>query len=64
MFRISKKYEQIPKTIRFSENLVKKLEKIAKENNISFNCLIIQCVEYALSDMGNESENKNKELNV
>ena len=61
MFKISKKYEQIPKTIRLPEHLVKKLENTAKENNISFNCLVIQSIEYAFQHIDTESENNEKE---
>lgn len=65
MFHISKKYEQVPKTIRLPSNLAEKLENTAHENNISFNCLVIQCIEYAFNniyeDNGNTTNKKESE---
>ena len=50
MFEI-KKDESSNKTIRMPNSMIKKLDDIAQENDISFNKLIIQCVEYALENM-------------
>lgn len=52
-FKISsenKKYS-ITRTIRIDENLLKRLEELANKNNISFNKLIIKCIEFALKNM-------------
>ena len=40
-----------PRTIRFTDELYAELEKTAKENNISFNMLVLQCCRYALDNM-------------
>lgn len=42
------------KTIRMPDKLIDQLEKIAKEKDISFNKLVIQCCEYALKDLVKE----------
>lgn len=56
MFKIKKSNEaNIPITIRFTENLYAELKKFAKNNNISFNSLVLQCCEYAFK---NTEENK------
>lgn len=39
------------KTIRLPDYLIGRLQKVADENNISFNQLVIQCCEYALNDL-------------
>lgn len=50
MFEIEKN-ETINKTFRLPIELSKKLQVIAKEQGISMNNLVIQCCEYALSNM-------------
>ena len=47
MFEI-KKPQNSNKTIRMPNDLIQKLQKLADENDISFNQLVIQCCEYAL----------------
>lgn len=39
------------KTIRMPDSLIEKLEKLATNNNISFNQLVIQCCEYAIEHL-------------
>lgn len=50
MFRIDKVYSQanIPKTIRFTDELDFELTTLAKGENISFNELVLRCCRYAL----------------
>ena len=50
MFKIEKT-EMINKTFRLSANLVKELQKVAQEENISLNNLVKQCCEYALKNL-------------
>ena len=50
MFEI-KKMKSSNKTIRMPNDLIQNLEKLAFENDISFNQLVIQCCEYALDNM-------------
>jgi predicted HicB family RNase H-like nuclease len=49
MFEI-KKPTSSNKTIRMPDTLIEKLEKLAAQNDISFNQLVIQCCEYALEN--------------
>ncbi|UYO62374.1 type II toxin-antitoxin system HicB family antitoxin [Acetobacterium wieringae] len=51
---VVKKPVTINKTIRLPEELVKRLEKIASDKDISLNQLIVQCCEYALKDLVDE----------
>lgn len=48
MFRIAKGYDQVTKTIRLPEPVADELDKLAAENNISFNQLVNQCIHFAL----------------
>ena len=50
MFEI-KKMKSSNKTIRMPNDLIQNLEKLAFENDISFNQLVVQCCEYALDNM-------------
>ncbi len=50
MFEI-KKPTSSNKTVRMPDELIAKLEKLAAQNDISFNQLVIQCCEYALKDI-------------
>lgn len=53
MFKI-KKTTSSSKTIRMPDPLIEELEKLAYENEISFNQLVTQCCEYALSHIDKE----------
>ena len=46
-----KKEEYVNKTFRMPVTLVKKLEVLAQNNNVSLNNLIIQCCEYAVDNL-------------
>lgn len=50
MFKIDNPYAKpnIPKTIRFTEELNGKLSLLADGENISFNELVLRCCQYAL----------------
>ena len=52
MFKIEKelKSANIPRTIRFTEELFEQLNQAASENEISFNHLVLQCCKYALEN--------------
>lgn len=58
MFTIDNDFKNAntPRTIRFTEELFAELNKVAKENDISFNLLVLQCCRYALDN----SNQKNK----
>lgn len=46
-----KKEEHINKTFRMPVELVRRLEVLAQEKQVSLNNLIIQCCEYALDNL-------------
>jgi predicted HicB family RNase H-like nuclease len=48
---VVRKPESSNKTIRMSNDLIEKLEKLASEKDISFNQLIVQCCTYALENI-------------
>lgn len=50
MFKV-KKTEYTNKTFRLPTELVKRLETVAQNQNVSLNNLVIQCCEYALNNM-------------
>ena len=58
MFKI-KKTENVNKTFRLPLDLVKKLESLAQNREVSLNNLVIQCCEYALENIDN-SDDENK----
>ena len=59
MFKIDNemKNANIPRTVRFTEQLFDRLNRVAAADNISFNLLVLQCCKYALDDM-NEAKDK------
>ena len=58
MFKIENEFKNanISRTVRFTEPLFEKLNKVAAENDISFNLLVLQCCKYALGSMENEEQ--------
>ena len=50
MFKVEKP-EMINKTFRLPQKLVSELQQVAQNNDVSLNNLVIQCLEYALSDL-------------
>ena len=56
MFEIkSGNIEYENKSLRLPKTLINQVQIIADENDISFNKLVIQCIEYALSHMDNKT---------
>ena len=53
-----KKENSIYKSLYLKEDLVKKIDEIAKVNNTSFNNVVVSMIEFSLLD-----ENDNKENN-
>ena len=53
MFRIEKELRSanISRTVRFTEPMFEQLNRLASENNISFNLLVLQCCKYALEHL-------------
>ncbi|NCB31478.1 MAG: hypothetical protein EOM66_08740 [Clostridia bacterium] len=52
MFEVENKFgnANISRTIRFTEALFDELNKVADENGVSFNLLVLQCCRYALDN--------------
>ncbi len=56
VFKLKKEYvEYENKSLRLPKDLITKVQELADKNNMSFNKVIIQCIEYAL-DNAEESE--------
>lgn len=59
MFKV-KKTEYVNKTFRLPTDLVKRLEVVAQNKNVSLNNLVVQCCEYALENIDNSEAPKDK----
>ena len=53
-----KKENSVYKSLYLKEDLVKKVEEIAKVNNTSFNNLIVSMIEFCLLDKDDKKETK------
>ncbi len=55
MFKPKKEYTEYEyKSLRLPKELVEKAQEVAKEYELSFNKIVIQCIEYALKEMKKE----------
>lgn len=54
MWKIQKGYDSVSKSFRLPVELVDKLEKLAFDNNLSLNQLVIQCLNYAVDNLESE----------
>ncbi|EXM38263.1 hypothetical protein RASY3_08440 [Ruminococcus albus SY3] len=63
MWKIQKGYDSVSKSFRLPVELVDELDKLAYENNLSLNQLVIQCLNFALEnlDKGENSEKSNND---
>ena len=52
-----KKVSCVYKTIYIQEELSKKIEKLAYENNSSFNNIVISMIEYCINENNNKPNN-------
>jgi predicted DNA-binding protein len=52
--RVERKY--FTKTIRLSEQLMKRIDGVCEREGVGVNELIRQCIEYALGDMEGNNE--------
>ena len=57
MFRIKNEFRNInvPRTMRFTEEMFEQLNQVAADNNVSFNSLVLQCCKYALDHLENDT---------
>lgn len=58
MWRIQKGYDTVSKTFRLPDEMIEQLGKLACENNLSLNQLVIQCLNFALENLDNEDSKK------
>ena len=58
MFKIQKGYDSESKTFRLPVELIEQLEKLAAQNKLSLNQLVVQCLNYAVSNLDHTEEEK------
>ncbi|MBQ7131313.1 MAG: hypothetical protein IJO29_01965 [Oscillospiraceae bacterium] len=56
MWKIQKGYESVTKSFRLPIELVEELDKLAYENNLSLNQLVIQCLRYSLDNLEKDED--------
>ncbi len=56
MFVVKQSQDMVNKTFRFPQELLDRLEQVAKEQNVSVNNLVKQCCEYALGNMAQKDK--------
>ena len=57
MFKLKADYTEYEnKYLQLPKDLIEQVQTLANENNMSFNKVVIQCIEYALSDMEQSDE--------
>lgn len=61
MWKIQKGYDTVSKSFRLPVELVEELDKLAYENNLSLNQLVIQCLNFALENLDKGEDNENTE---
>jgi len=54
MLKIKPGDETITKTLRMPKYMIQKLERLAKENRVTFTSVVMQCLQYALDNMGED----------
>ena len=56
MFTLKKEFAEYEnKSLRLPKDLINTVQQLANENNMSFNKVVIQCIEYALDNMDNKN---------
>ncbi len=59
MFRIKEDYATYSyKSVRLPDKIVEKLDELARQNSLSFNRVVLQCIEYALDNMEDDEDEK------
>ncbi len=61
MWKIQKGYDSVSKSFRLPVELVEELDKLAYENNLSLNQLVIQCLNFALENLDKGENNEKSE---
>lgn len=58
MFKLKQEYTEYEyKSLRLPKDLICKVSNMANANHMSFNKVVIQCIEYALEHAENNTEN-------
>lgn len=60
MFKIQKGYDSESKTFRLPVDLIEQLENLAAQNKLSLNQLVIQCLNYAVSNLDPDAQKEEK----
>ncbi len=56
MFELKKDFSEYEnKSLRLPKELIDKVQDLANKNNMSFNKVVIQCIEYDLNNMQEEN---------
>ncbi len=58
--KVNKQNANIPRTIRFPEDLFNDYNKLAQETGVSFNSLVLSAMRYAYKDLQIEDNSKTK----
>lgn len=61
MFRVKKEGANIPRTIRFTEELFDQYTELSKETGVSFNELVLRAMKYAYKDLIIEDNDTKKD---
>ena len=61
MLEFEKGFESVNKTFRIPRPIVEELEMLAGKYNTSVNKIVIQCLEYALDNISDDSDSDGKE---
>ena len=56
--KVNKSNANIPRTIRFPEDLFESYNNLSKETGISFNSLVLEAMKYAYKNLKIEDNNK------
>ena len=64
MFKIQKGYDSDSKTFRLPVELIEQLEKLAAQNKLSLNQLVVQCLNYAVSNLDTDGQEEGKEKDI
>lgn len=64
MFKIQKGYDSESKTFRLPVELIEQLEKLAAQNKLSLNQPVIQCLNYAVSNLDTDGQEEGKEKDI
>ena len=58
--KVNKQNANIPRTIRFPEDLFNDYNNLAQETGVSFNSLVLSAMRYAYKDLQIEDNSKKK----